>query len=99
MIPFNDTEPNRYSFFPFATVLLIVANCYIYFFEPLIVKDNYWTFYMKYGTTPLLILNTQGAGALSSITSLFLHGSLSHLLGNMLALWVFGRRVEDACGP
>ena len=99
MLPVNDTEPNRYSFFPFATVLLIVTNCYIYFFEPFIVRDDYWTFYMKYGTTPLLILSAQGAGALSSVTSLFLHGSLSHLLGNMLALWVFGRRVEDACGP
>jgi membrane associated rhomboid family serine protease len=30
---------------------------------------------------------------------MFLHGGLFHLLGNMLALWVFGRRVEDACGP
>ena len=99
MLPVNDTEPNRYSYFPFVTVLLIVTNCYIYFFEPFMVSDDYWTFYMKYGTTPLLILNAQCAGALSSVTSLFLHGSLSHLLGNMLALWVFGRRVEDACGP
>jgi len=99
MLPVNDTEPNRYSYFPFVTVLLIVTNCYIYFFEPFMVRDDYWTFYMKYGTTPLLILNAQGAGALSSVTSLFLHGSLSHLLGNMLALWVFDRRVEDACGP
>ena len=29
---------------------------------------------------------------------MFLHGGLFHLLGNMLALWVLGRRVEDACG-
>ena len=29
---------------------------------------------------------------------MFLHGGLLHLVGNMLALWVFGRRVEDACG-
>lgn len=36
---------------------------------------------------------------ISNITSMFLHGGLMHLVGNMLALWVFGRRVEDACGP
>jgi membrane associated rhomboid family serine protease len=28
----------------------------------------------------------------------FLHGSLLHLLGNMLFLWVFGDNVEDAMG-
>src|SRR4051794_34373223 len=31
-------------------------------------------------------------------TSLFLHGSLFHLVGNMLFLWVFGDNVEDAMG-
>jgi membrane associated rhomboid family serine protease len=31
-------------------------------------------------------------------TSIFLHGSLIHLLGNMLFLWVFGDNVEDAMG-
>jgi membrane associated rhomboid family serine protease len=31
-------------------------------------------------------------------TSLFLHGSVIHLGGNMLFLWVFGDNVEDAMG-
>lgn len=31
-------------------------------------------------------------------TSLFLHGSLFHVAGNMLFLWVFGDNVEDAMG-
>ncbi len=99
MFPLNDTEPNRYSFFPIMTVTLIVINCLIYYIEIFIVGENYWPFFMKYAVTPHLILSAQGAGALSSITAMFLHGSLFHLLGNMLALWVFGRRVEDACGP
>ncbi len=97
MLPLNDTEPNRYSFFPIITVLLIVVNCFIFFSEPQIV-DDYWSYYMKYGTTPVLIRATLGGGALSNITTMFLHGDLFHLLGNMLPLWVFGRRVEDACG-
>lgn len=33
------------------------------------------------------------------IVSMFLHGSLWHLLGNMLFLWVFGNNVEDRLGP
>ena len=35
---------------------------------------------------------------LTLVTNIFLHGSLFHLLGNMLFLWVFGDNVEDAMG-
>ena len=35
---------------------------------------------------------------LTSLTSMFMHGSWSHLLGNMLFLWIFGNNVEDALG-
>ena len=35
----------------------------------------------------------------SLLTHLFLHGSITHLAGNMLFLWVFGRNVEDRFGP
>jgi membrane associated rhomboid family serine protease len=32
------------------------------------------------------------------LTSMFLHGGLMHLAGNMLYLWIFGNNVEDAMG-
>jgi len=32
-------------------------------------------------------------------SSMFMHGSLSHLLGNMLFLWIFGNNIEDRLGP
>lgn len=99
MLPLNDTEPNRYSFFPIMTVTLIVLNCAIFYLQVVIVGENYWPFFMKYAATPSLIMSGRGSGALSNVTAMFLHGNLVHLLGNMLALWVFGRRVEDACGP
>jgi membrane associated rhomboid family serine protease len=99
MLPLNDTEPNRYSFFPIMTVLLIVFNCFIFYIEVFFIGEDYWAFFMKYATTPRLILSAQGGGALSNVTAMFLHGDIFHLGGNMLALWVFGRRVEDACGP
>jgi membrane associated rhomboid family serine protease len=35
---------------------------------------------------------------LSAVTSLFLHGSWLHLLGNMLFLWIFGNNIEDRFG-
>jgi membrane associated rhomboid family serine protease len=37
-------------------------------------------------------------GAFTSFTSMFMHGDMWHVLGNMIYLWTFGRRVEDACG-
>jgi membrane associated rhomboid family serine protease len=35
----------------------------------------------------------------SPVTSMFLHGSWAHLLGNALFLWVFGNNIEDGMGP
>ncbi len=98
MLPLNDTEPNRYSFFPVMTVTLIVANCFIFYVELLAAREDFWAFLMRYGVTPTLILGMQGGGALSNVTAIFLHADPFHLIGNMLPLWVFGRRVEDACG-
>jgi membrane associated rhomboid family serine protease len=33
------------------------------------------------------------------LSSMFLHGGLLHLGGNMLFLWVFGNNIEDKMGP
>ena len=103
MIPINDTEPNRYSWFPFMTIFLITVNSFIEVAKPLYLTDDmgmmqYWDFMMHYYFTPQLILSAEGPGILSSFTAMFMHGNFFHLLGNMGALWVFGRRLEDACG-
>lgn len=36
---------------------------------------------------------------LTLLTSMFLHGGIAHLGGNMLFLWIFGNNVEDILGP
>jgi len=94
MLPLNDVENNRYTSFPFMTVALILINILVLFST----IGNLETFYL-YGTTPTLVISQQGGGALSAITHIFLHGGFMHLISNMLILWVFGRRVEDVCGP
>ena len=99
MLPLNDTEPNRYSNFPYMTVTLIVVNTVILIWELTLPLDTLRGVIWTFGITPSLIWARQGAGIISAITCMFLHGGISHLLGNMLFLWVFGRRVEDACGP
>ena len=48
---------------------------------------------------PADILEGTGIGALSMLTSAFLHAGWSHLLGNMFFLFFFGRRLEDVLGP
>ena len=103
MFPLNDTEPNRYSWFPFMTISLIAVNTFIEFAKPLYLPGNIgvwqsWEFMMHFYFTPKLILAAEGPGIISSFTSMFMHANFGHLLGNMWALWVFGRRVEDACG-
>ena len=97
MFPLNDTEPSRYSRVPVMTLAIMLANVLI-LFAVIFLVDDYVAFFSTYGTTPRLILSRQGGGALSCVTSMFLHGGFGHLINNMWALWVFGRRVEDACG-
>jgi membrane associated rhomboid family serine protease len=104
MLPLNDTEPNRYSWFPFMTICLIAINSFIEIAKPLYFSEKmtdwqFWQFMMHFYFTPKLILAAEGPGIVSSLTSMFMHGNIIHLLGNMGALWVFGRRLEDACGP
>lgn len=102
LIPFNDTEKNRYGAFPFMTVALITVNVLVLGYEDLLSEQNFQLlvdFFQTYGSTPTLVLAGEGGGALTSITSLFIHSGILHLALNMLFLWAFGRRVEDATGP
>jgi membrane associated rhomboid family serine protease len=46
----------------------------------------------------LVCITDPGRGASHLITSMFLHGSWMHLIGNMWFLWLFGNNVEDAMG-
>lgn len=41
---------------------------------------------------------TPGSVYLTLLTSIFMHGGIAHIFGNMLFLWIFGDNVEDALG-
>jgi membrane associated rhomboid family serine protease len=49
-------------------------------------------------TTPIPLQPTPVHVYLTLLTSMFMHGSLMHLFGNMLFLWIFGDNVEDDLG-
>jgi membrane associated rhomboid family serine protease len=46
----------------------------------------------------LVCLTDPGHQVLNVFTSMFLHGSWMHLLGNMWFLWIFGNNIEDSMG-
>ena len=45
------------------------------------------------------VVDNESINRLTPLTSMFLHGSWGHLLGNGLFLWVFGNNIEDSMGP
>lgn len=53
----------------------------------------YDLFVFEYGFRPAAM------SAVTLFTSMFLHGSLMHLAGNMLFLWIYGNNVEHRLGP
>jgi membrane associated rhomboid family serine protease len=46
----------------------------------------------------LVCLTDPGRQILNVFTSMFLHGSWMHLLGNMWFMWIFGNNIEDSMG-
>src|SRR5262245_5174587 len=44
------------------------------------------------------LLPTPGSVYITLLTSMFMHGGLAHLLGNMWFLWIFGDNIEDNMG-
>jgi membrane associated rhomboid family serine protease len=107
LFPLRDNIPT--DRFPVVTVLIIVANVLVYFFLQdgrlgLPEGPSDWPA-ESYGAIPCELAQEceNPAGdpptALTVLTSMFMHGSILHLGGNMLFLWIFGNNVEDRLGP
>ena len=79
--------------FPVVTALLIVVNVVV-FVRELMGGD---TFVMAWSAIPAQIVS--GHHLVTILTSMFMHGSWSHIIGNMIFLWAFGPQIEDAMGP
>ena len=90
MIPLRDVIPSRTT--PYITVTLIVLNALAWFYELAVPKDLLPVFLQTYGVVPAYF------SAPTLVTSMFLHGSWSHVIGNMWFLWIFGDNIEDRLG-
>ena len=107
MLPIRDDQP-RYST-PYINFFLIGLNLVIYFFEwTLQASDpaSLKTLIYQFGVVPshLTALLSGSprypliAVVLPFLTSMFLHGSWMHVIGNMWFLYIFGDNVEDYLG-
>jgi len=102
-IPLRDENPTRR--FPVITVSLIILNVGIFLFQA-ISPQGLEHYVQRMGVVPYEITHFQTLAEgvrlsppLTLFAAMFLHGSLFHVLGNMLFLWIFGNNVEDFLGP
>ncbi|HTV55604.1 MAG TPA: rhomboid family intramembrane serine protease [Terriglobia bacterium] len=104
MLPLRDDQP-RYST-PWITRFLIVMNLLIYLFESTLDRRSLEALIRQFAVVPshlaaLLAGSPRyapSAVVLSFFTSLFLHGSWMHVIGNIWFLYIFGDNVEDYLG-
>src|ERR1700674_723651 len=90
MIPLRDVIPSRTT--PYITVTIIILNTLAWFYELALPRDVLPLFLQFYGVVPADFTAT------TLVSSMFLHGSWSHVIGNMWYLWIFGDNVEDRVG-
>ena len=103
MFPIFDENPTRVT--PWVTHMLIGLMVGAFLAE-IIAGDAGERAFYSFGFVPAVFFGNAGLpGALALIpepltllTYVFLHGSLIHLAGNVLYLWVFGNNVEEALG-
>ena len=92
MFPIRDHNPSEKT--PFVTYALIAANVGIFalmwplFGDPWALQQVY----LAWGLVPRV------SEPVTYVTSMFLHGGVMHLLGNMLFLWIFGDNLEEEMG-
>lgn len=111
-LPINDARRVRYKTLPWMTITLIVINTVVFLVwiapdlygstsetPEMELSDSYTHKMDTYGFSEHSVRSADGVGAFATFTSIFMHVDIWHLFGNMLYLWAFGRRVEDACGP
>ena len=90
MIPLRDVIPSRTT--PQITITIILLNAVAWLFELSLPHEELPLFLQIYGVVPADVHPS------TIITSMFLHGGWTHILGNMWYLWIFGDNVEDRLG-
>ena len=100
MIPISDENPARRT--PFVNWSILIACIAVFIWQFSLTGQESEAAINSFGFRPRYFFEL-GFGAnvdtsvwLTLVTSMFLHGGLMHIGGNMLYLWIFGNNVEDA---
>jgi membrane associated rhomboid family serine protease len=103
LIPLRDHNPRVR--FPLMTLALVLTNLAVYLWQVTLPRQVADRLILVAGAIPREITSLQDFGPralvpvpLTIFTSMFLHGGLLHVLGNMWFLWVFADNVEDRLG-
>jgi membrane associated rhomboid family serine protease len=96
MLPIRDTITYHGS--KFATYGLITLNGLAYLYQLSFGVDAFSAIFYAYGFIPAVFFQNPAAEFYTILTSMFIHGSFSHLLSNIWFLWVFGPAIEGRIG-
>ena len=91
LIPLSDAS-RRPVRIPVVTALIILVNIFVFLME--LMRGD--AFVMQWSAIPAQIIS--GHHWITILTAMFMHGSWSHIIGNMIFLWAFGPEIEDAMG-
>ena len=92
LIPLSDAS-RRPVQVPIVTACIIVTSFLVFALE----LSGGDAFVLKWSAVPANII--AGHHWITILTAMFMHGSWSHILGNMVFLWAFGPEIEDAMNP
>jgi membrane associated rhomboid family serine protease len=95
IFPIGDDQVQR-GFTPYFSYIIIVLNCLVFFYQISLPVDYANAFVFTFGSIPVELL--AGEDLYTVFTSMFLHGSWMHLIGNMLFMWVFADNIESTIG-
>lgn len=98
MFPLRDNVPSRRV--PIVNLSLIVINLLIFVHEVRLLQSGLLeAFIFEHGLVPGRFLSSPAVYWPTIFSSMFLHGSWMHVIGNMWFLFIFGDNVEDSMGP
>ena len=80
------------------TRLLIAANVLVFFWQVSLGPEGFQQAVYAYGFVPRLFFADPAGEFIHIFSSMFLHGGLEHILGNLWFLWIFGPAVEARLG-